>query len=120
MYQVQIQHAAQKSITFQLRDSWLDFLRTLHRDDPSQPATFQQMESLLGTRLVISDRQDPDDVGFVQWRSAFYTPDADNFLLMLDAWFRFKAKQVVRDQPFQIVLYPSLGVDLMGVWNDLE
>ena len=67
------------------------------------PATLQHLESAAGVRLVVADRQDPDDVGFVHWRIAFYCPDACNFLRLLDGWFRYKALQAARDQPFQVL-----------------
>eukprot|EP00973_Karenia_brevis_P043863 6074540-Karenia_brevis.AAC.1 len=40
--------------------------------------------------------------------------------MLLDGWFRFKARQVARDQPFQVILHPHTGVDLALVWDDLE
>ena len=30
------------------------------------------LEKVAGIRLVIGDQKDPEDVGFVQWRSVFY------------------------------------------------
>eukprot|EP00973_Karenia_brevis_P093892 12419660-Karenia_brevis.AAC.1 len=84
------------------------------------PATLHQLESAAGVRLVVTDRADPDDVGYVQWRVAFYATDALNFLMLLDGWFRFKARQVARDQLFQVILHPHTGVDLAPVWDDLE
>ncbi len=120
LYQIQIQHLAQRAVTFQMRDSFNDFLRATHAADNAMPATLQQLESAAGVRLVVTDRADPDDVGYVQWRVAFYATDACNFLRLLDGWFRFKARQVARDQPFQVTLHPHTGVDLAQVWDDLE
>eukprot|EP00973_Karenia_brevis_P057847 8052583-Karenia_brevis.AAC.1 len=40
--------------------------------------------------------------------------------MLLDGWFRFKARQVARDQPFQVTLHPHTGVDIAPVWDDLE
>eukprot|EP00973_Karenia_brevis_P059514 8286709-Karenia_brevis.AAC.1 len=68
LYQIQIQHLAQRAVTFQMRDSFNDFLRTTHAADNAMPATLQQLESAAGVRLVVTDRADPDDVGYVQWR----------------------------------------------------
>ena len=66
------------------------------------PATLQELERAAGVRLVVTDRQDPDDVGFVQWRVGWYATDACNFLRLLDGWFKFKERQLARDQPFQV------------------
>ncbi len=120
LYQIQIQHLAQHAVTFQMRDSFKDFLRAAHAADNAMPATLQQLESAAGVRLVVTDRVDPDDVGYVQWRVGFYATDACNFLRLLDGWFRFKAQQVARDRPFQVTLHPHMGVDLAPVWEDLE
>ena len=36
------------------------------------PTTVADLEKSAGIRLVIGDQKDPEDVGFVQWRSVFY------------------------------------------------
>ena len=47
--------------------------------------------------------QDPDDVGFVQWRSVFYIAgDLNNFLLLLDGFFVWKEKSIAQSVPFQV------------------
>ena len=60
---MQIDHQAQRSITFQIRDAFNDFLRTLHDVDKDMPATIQDLERQLGCRLVVADRTDPEEVG---------------------------------------------------------
>ena len=70
LYQVQIDHPAQRAITFQIRDAMNDFLRQQHDADASMPGTVQELERQLGVRLVVSDRTDPEEVGYVQWRTA--------------------------------------------------
>eukprot|EP00973_Karenia_brevis_P054317 7546968-Karenia_brevis.AAC.1 len=103
-----------------MRDSFNDFLRAAHAADNAMPATLTQLEPAAGVRLVVTDKADPDDVGFVQWRVAFYAPDAGNFLRLLDGWFRYKEQQMARDEPFQVILRPHLGIDLATVWEDLQ
>ena len=76
LYQIQIQHLAQRAVTFQMRDSFNDFLRATHAVDNAMPATLQQLESAAGVRLIVTDKADPDDVGYVQWRVAFSATDA--------------------------------------------
>ena len=98
LYQIQIQHLAQRAVTFQMRDSFNDFLRATNAGDNAIPATLQRLESAAGVRLIVTDRADPDDVGYIQWRVAFYATDACNFLRLLDGWFRFKARQIAQDQ----------------------
>lgn len=64
-----------------MRDSFNDFLRAARADNEQMPASVRDLEDAVGVRLVVSDRQDPDDVGFVQWRVGFYVAgDLNNFL----------------------------------------
>ena len=120
LFQVQVTHQAQRSIVFSIRDSFNDFLRAAHAANEAMPASVQQLEAAAGIRLVVTDRADPDDVGYQQWRVAFYAVDLPNFLLILDGFFRFKERQVARDQPFQVMLRPHTGIDVSGVWDDLD
>ncbi len=43
-----------------------------HADEASMPANVQELERQVGVRLVVADRTDPEEVGYVQWRTAFY------------------------------------------------
>ena len=62
-----------------------DFLRSAHAADQDMPTDVRALEDAVGVRLVVSDRTDPEDVGFAQWRVAFYlVGDLNNFLLLLD------------------------------------
>ena len=112
LFQVQLAHEAQRSITFQMRDSFNDFLASAKSEDETMPANLQQLEAAAGVKLVVSDRADPDQVGYQQWRVAFYCTDASNFLRLLDGWLQHKEKQLAREQPVQVVLHPHTGVDL--------
>ena len=118
LYQIQIRHEAQKAITFSMRDSFNDFLRASHKQENRIPSTLAELETTCGVRLVVNDRADPDDVGYVQWRVAFYCIDLSNFMLLLDGWFRHKERQTL--QPFEINIHPHVGIDLQQMWTDLE
>jgi len=120
LYQVQISHEAQRSITFQIRDSFNDFLASSKGDNSAMPSSMQQLETMAGVKLVVGDRTDPDNVGFQQWRVAFYCTDAVNFMRLLDDWFQHKKKQIAHEQPFQVVLHPHIGVDLSGLEDDIS
>ena len=60
-----------------------------------------------------ADSTDPDQVGFQQWRVAFYIAGEDgaclNFLNLLDDFLSWKLKQMAKE--VEIHLYPYLGVD---------
>ena len=116
LFQIQIRHEAQRSVTFDVRNSFNDFLRAANRQDPLIPSHLTELERACGVRLVVTDRADPDDVGFVQWRTAFYCIDLPNFLLLLDGFFKYKEKQTT--QPFQVVVHPHMGLEVS--LSDLE
>ena len=115
LFQVQINHEARQSLTFQMRDSFNDFLASAKDDNGTMPANVQQLEAVAGVKLVVGDPVDPEKVGFQPWRVAFYCTDALNFLCLLDGWFQYKAQQIAREQPVQVVLHSHVGIDLSGL-----
>ena len=61
--------------------SFNDFLQQAARDKSDDyPKTLDDL-SKAGIRLVIADSNDPDSVGFVQWRVAFYVAGEDGSVL---------------------------------------
>jgi len=58
LWQVQIEHGAQRSITFRLREAFEDYLRSAKTIDDVLPATFAELEKAAGIRLVIGDQKD--------------------------------------------------------------
>ena len=68
LWQVQIEHGAQRSITFRLREAFEDYLRSANTTDNTLPATVADLEKAAGIRLVIGDQKEPEDAGFIQWR----------------------------------------------------
>ena len=121
LWQIQLEHAAVPSVTYKIRDNFNEFLRDVSEKNKSCPTSLQDLEQGAGARLVVTDRSDPEDVGFVQWRPAFYVAgDLNNFLLLLDAWFVHKESNMAQDQPFEVHLYPHVSVDIATPWEDLE
>ena len=64
LWQIQIDHNAQRSITFRLRESFEDYLRSANATDTSLPTFVADLEKVAGIRLVIGNQKDPEDVGF--------------------------------------------------------
>ena len=58
LWQVQIDHGAQRSITFRLREAFEDYLRSAKTTDDALPATVAELEKAAGIRLVIGDQKD--------------------------------------------------------------
>ena len=71
LYQVQMKHEARPSALFDLIRSFGDFLKSAHAEDESVPVSLQDLQQC-GIKLVLTDNQGPDGVGFLQWRPAFY------------------------------------------------
>ena len=74
---------------YNLSRSFNDLLQQSARDksDDAYPKSLEDL-SKAGIRLVIADSNDPDSVGFVQWRVGFYVAGEDgaclNFLSLWD------------------------------------
>ena len=58
LWQVQIEHGAQRSITFRLREAFEDYLRSANGVDNALPSTVADLEKVAGIRLVIGDMKD--------------------------------------------------------------
>ena len=52
LWQIQLDHGAQRSICFRLRESFEDFLRSAHTSDESMPTTLADLEKAAGIRLA--------------------------------------------------------------------
>ena len=117
LYQIQIEHAARKPITYQMKNNFNAFLREC---GGPMPGSLDDLQSTCGIRLVVGG-DDPFEVGFVQWRPAFYVVgDLKNFLFLLDGWFKYISRVAVRQNPFQVRLYPNVDIDISEAWGELE
>ena len=65
-----------------------------------------------GIRLVVADSNDPDGIGFVQWRVSFYVAGEDgsllNFFNLWDDFLIFKSKAMAKD--IEAHLWPHSGI----------
>ena len=52
LWQIQIDHNAQRSICFRLRESFEDYLRSAHTSDETMPTTLADLEKAAGIRLA--------------------------------------------------------------------
>ena len=72
--------------------------------------------SAAGIRLVQADSNDPDSVGFVQWRVAWHVAGEDgdcvlNFLALWDDFMVSKSKAMAKD--IECHFHPHKGVDCL-------
>ena len=117
LWQVQICHDAHPSITFGIVNSFNDFLKQAHETDNALPTTLMDLRDV-GINLIVSDKNDPDEVGFEQWRVAFYvagTSEANslqNFFFLLDDFFMYKEKAMAHEKPFVVHLHPHIGITI--------
>lgn len=123
LWQVQMQHEARPSITFGIVDEFNIFLRKAHAKEDAIPASLVDLQERAGIKLVLTDRSDPDEVGFVQWRIAFYVAGPEtalnNFLFLLDDFFVMRCNAMARERPFEVHLHPHVGVNISDSWDDL-
>ena len=98
---------------------WLyeSFSKFLQQEEEA-PDTIKELEQQAMIKLVLADSTDPDDVGFVRWRAAFYVAgDLINFLFLLDAFFVWINEG--REERVTIALYPYLDVDILRIGDNL-
>ena len=116
LFQVQIEHAAKPSISFGIVDKFNSFLRTMHGRDETIPASLTDLQQKAGIKLVVTDRSDPDEIGFQQWRVAFYIAGSEialkNFLYLLDSFFLHQSECMARERHFEVHVYPHIGIDI--------
>ena len=117
LFQIQIDHAARPSVTFDIVRVFNDFLNDAHRDNPAVPPTVSDLSQQASIRIVVTSTDDPEKLGcFVQWRTGFYVAGSEeslqNFVYLLDEFFQWKEKMMAREQAFEVRLHPHLGVDI--------
>ena len=87
LWQIQLEHSARPSALFNLRGSFNEFLAEAAKETDGFPNSLDAVAKA-GIRLVVADSNDPDGVGFVQWRVSFYVAGADgavmNFMNLFD------------------------------------
>ena len=85
LYACVMDHACRPSALMYLRDAFNEFLRAAKAENDAVPIDVASLMDL-GIRLVISDANDPDGAGFVQWRVCFYVAGdlkaLHNFLIL--------------------------------------
>ena len=62
-----MEHGARPSCLFDCRASFNDFLKEMsaEADNEGYPNSLETLQAKAGVKLVLSDRNDPDNVGFV-------------------------------------------------------
>ena len=126
LWQVQVKHDARPSVVFDMHGSFNDFLATANAEEKSIPSSMQELQRVAGIKLVLTDAQDPEMVGFVHWRAAFYVAGdptenpVRNFLNLLDGYFKHKAEKAARKQPFEVHVTPHINVCLDNVTDGFE
>ena len=70
-------------------------MKAASADKEGYPNSLETLLDRGGVKLVVSDKNDPDEVGFIQWRTAFYVvgPQGSmkNFFFLLDDFFSWNA-----------------------------
>ena len=66
LYQVQIAHEARPSILISLRDSLSDFLKEMSTESDAYPGSLEVLRDEGCIKLVVTDKNDPENVRYVQ------------------------------------------------------
>ena len=66
LYQAQLAHEARPTILFNMRNSFGDFLKEMAVEHTDYPSSIDELLNAGGIKLVFTDKDDPDNVGFVQ------------------------------------------------------
>ena len=115
LYQIQLRHDAVNSICVNLYDKFNSFLKT----QDGVPQTLVELQKQALIKLVTTDGQDPDNIGFQRWRNAFYvageTAALLNFIYLLDEFWLHASEAIQGD--LMVVLYPHCGVDIDACWD---
>ena len=86
LWQVQLEHNARDSITVGFYESFTKFLQ----QEENAPDSINGLAEA-SIKLIVTNASDPDQVGFIRWRVAFYVAGdvaaLHNFLYLLDEFF---------------------------------
>ena len=120
IWQCQIAHPAPRAVTYQFREKFNTFLH----ETAGVPDSIQQLQDECSIRYILGDKNDPQDIGFVQWRSAFYAvgdeDSLNNFLLLLDGFWVHLAEKMAREKNFDVHIHTCLRTNVDKVWDTLE
>ena len=116
LYQIQLRHDAYNSATVNLHDRFNSFLKV--QDDAPENLAELQRRALI---KLVTTTDDPDDVGFVRWRNAFYVAGGAKALLnamfLLDDFWFYVSSELGKD--VNVSLHPHIGINIDGCWDYL-
>ena len=119
LWQCQIAHNVPRAVTYQFREKFNTFLH----ESAGVPDNIQQLQDECSIRYILGDKNDPLDVGFVQWRNAFYVvgdeESLNNFLLLLDAFFAHLSTAMAREKNLEAHIHTCLRTNVDKVWDTL-
>ena len=120
LWQIQINHPSRDTITYNIYDSFNEFLK--NHQDGSMPRSLIELQQKALIKLVVADNKDVDQVGFQRWRPAFYVAgkgeqELHNLIFLLDDFWTYKCKG--RSENVMISLHPHIGIDIGATWDDL-
>ena len=92
--QVQVTHEAKPSVLYMMGNNLEEFLQEQQTTTPGGPANIKEWETQWQCRFVITSKEDPDNIGYIPWRVAFYVSGGpacvQNFLMVFDAFCHWR------------------------------
>ena len=116
LYQVQVKHDANPSVIFDILSNFKDYLKRASASNPQIPSDLKSLTDQSFIKLVLTGADDPDGIGYVRWRVAFYIAgDAlalKNFFFLFDGFLMFKAEQMALATPPEVHIHPHADIEL--------
>ncbi len=121
LFQIQVEHAGQPSITYDIFGSMNKFLRDASAGNADVPTCVSELASA-GIRIVLTNGDDPESAGcLVQYRVALYvagqSEELHNALILLDDFFLWKQGQMAREKQFSVHVHSSFTIGTEGLEN---
>jgi len=118
LFAILVEHEVRRGCLMYLRDSFNEFLKQSKAQDGNVPGDTKTMEAI-GWKLVLSDTQDPYNVGVKQWQVCFYIVGEENtmnFMSFFQDFVMYKEKSMA--QRFDVHVTPHVSANDLKLEND--
>ena len=118
LYQVMVSHPARPSVAYNMVYRMNSFLQAMAQRDPTWPDSLYILRNSHGVSSIPTRTVDPDDVGYVPYRPAFYVEEdstgerLENFMNLMDEFFAHLQGSDEFTGPLEETIEPHEGVVL--------
>lgn len=116
LWQIQFQHDAPDSVCVNMYDKFSKFLS----EGENYPNTLDELKHKALIKLVISGNDDPDNIGYLRYRTALYVVGPEtalkNALYLLDEFWQFVHKD--KEYNSTVDVHPHFGINVDECWDN--